>query len=88
MEVARGCLKRTAGTDELNGSSPGSGGPMAIALKRHNGGRVLVFVTGAFAEMPEDVSRICGITARDLAQTHVSYFTTEEHGELRRAKKR
>ena len=46
---------------------------MATALKRHNGGRVLVFVMGAFAEMPEDVNRICDITAHDLARTHVSY---------------
>ena len=42
-------------------------------LKRYNGGRVLVFVIGAFAEMSEDVSRICGIIAHDLARTHVSY---------------
>ena len=47
---------------------------MATALKRHNGGRVLVFVMGAFAEMSEDVSRICGIIAHDLARTHVSYY--------------
>ena len=45
---------------------------MATALKRHNGGRVLVFVVGAFAEMSEDVSRTCGIIAHDLAhQGHV-----------------
>ena len=30
--------------------------PLATALKRYNGGRVLVFVMGAFAEMSEDVS--------------------------------
>jgi len=47
---------------------------MATALKRHNGGRVLVFVVGAFAEMSENVSRICDITARDLERTHVSYY--------------
>ena len=35
------------------------------------GGRVLVFVVGAFAEMSEDVSRICDIIAHDLARTHV-----------------
>ena len=29
---------------------------------------------GAFAEMPEDVSRICDITAHDLARTHVSCY--------------
>ena len=29
---------------------------------------------GAFAEMPEDVNRICGIIAYDLARTHVSYY--------------
>ena len=46
---------------------------MATALKRYNGGRVQVFVMGAFAEMSEDVSRICGIIAHDLARTHVSY---------------
>ena len=44
--------------------------PLHTALKRHTGGRVLVFVVGAFAEMPEDVSRICDITAHDLARTH------------------
>ena len=32
-----------------------------------------VFVVGAFAEMSEDVSRICDIIAHDLARTHVSY---------------
>ena len=47
---------------------------MVTALKRYNGGRVLVFVMGAFAEMSEDVSRICGIIAHDLARTHVSYY--------------
>ena len=44
---------------------------MAVAFKRYNGGRVLVFVMGAFAEMSEDVSRICDIIAHDLARTHV-----------------
>ena len=47
------------------------------ALKRYNGGRVLVFVMGASAEMPEDVSRICEITAHDLARTHVSYYNDD-----------
>jgi len=47
---------------------------MATALKMYNGGRVLVFVVGAFAEMSEDVSRICGIIAHDLARTHVPYY--------------
>ena len=37
---------------------------MVTALKRYNGGRVLVFVMGAFAEMSEDVSRICDIITR------------------------
>ena len=50
---------------------------MATALKRYNGGRVLVFVVGAFAEMPEDVSRICDIFAHDLARTHVSYYNDD-----------
>jgi len=72
-EVARDYLKRAARIDELNGHSSGSNGPMVIALKRHNGDRVLVFVMGAVAEMPGDVSSICGITAHDLAQIHVSY---------------
>ena len=40
---------------------------MATALKRYNGGRVLAFVMGAFAEMSRDVSRICDIIAHDLA---------------------
>ena len=46
-EVARDYLK------ELNGHPPGSNGQMVTALKRYNRGRVLVFVMGAFAEMPE-----------------------------------
>ena len=29
---------------------------------------------GAFAEMSEDVSRICDIIAHELARTHVSYY--------------
>jgi len=57
-EVARDYLKRAARIDKPNGHPPGSDGQMATALKRHNGGRVLVFVMGAFAEMSEDVSRI------------------------------
>jgi len=47
---------------------------MAIALMKHNGGRVLVFVMCEFTEMPGYVSRICEITAHDLARTHVSYY--------------
>ena len=46
--------RRTARIEELNSHSPGSGGPMAAALKRYNGGRVLVFVMGAFAGMSGD----------------------------------
>jgi len=75
--VARDYLKRAARIDELNGHPPGSDGPTAPALKRHNGGRVLVFVVGAFAEMSEDMSRICGIIAHDLARTHVSYYNDD-----------
>ena len=56
---------------------PGSDGQMLAALKRYNGGRVLVFVMGAFAEMSEDVSRICDIIAHDLARTHVSYYNDD-----------
>ena len=51
VEVARDYLKRAAKLGELNGHPPGSDGPMATALKRYNGGRGLVFVVGAFAEM-------------------------------------
>ena len=29
---------------------------------------------GAFAEMPGEVSRVCGIIARDLVRTHVLYY--------------
>ena len=47
---------------------------MATALQKYNGGRVLAFVMGAFAEMSGDVSRICGIIAHDLARIHVSYY--------------
>jgi len=38
---------------------------------------VLVFVVGAFAEMSEDVNRICDIIAHDLARTHVSYYNDD-----------
>ena len=34
-------------------------------------------VVGAFAEMSEDVSRICDIIAHDLARTHVSYYNDD-----------
>ena len=71
-KVARDNLKRAARIDELNGHSPGSDGPMVTALKRHNGGRVMVFVMDTFTELPGDVSRICGIIARDLARIHIS----------------
>ena len=50
---------------------------MVTALRRYNGGRVLVFVMGAFAEMSEDVSRICDIIAHELARTHVSYYNDD-----------
>jgi len=79
-DVARDYLKRAARVDELNGHPPGSDGPMATVLKRYNGGRVLVFVMGAFAEMSGDVSRICDITAHDLARTHVSYYNDDAKG--------
>ena len=72
MKNKRDYLKRAARIDELNGHPPGSDGQMVTALKRYNGGRVLVFVMGAFAGMSEDVSRICDIIAHDLARTHVS----------------
>jgi len=81
-EVARDYLKRAARIDEVKGHPPGSDRPMATALKRYNGGRVLVFVMGAFAEMPKDVSRICDITAHDLTRTHVSYY----NGDAKRTK--
>ena len=76
-EVARDYLKRAARIDELNGHPQGSDGQMVTALKRYNGGRVLVFVMGAFAEMSGDVSRICDIIAHDLARTHVSYYNDD-----------
>ena len=34
-------------------------------------------MVGAFAEMSKDVSRICDITAHDLARTHVSYYNDD-----------
>ena len=61
-EGARDYPKRAARIGELNGHPPGTGGPMATALKGHNGGQVLVFVMGAFAEMSGDVSRSCDIS--------------------------
>ena len=76
-EVARNYPKRAARIDEFNGHPPGSDGRMATALKRFSVGWVLVFVVGAFAEMSEDVSRICDIIAHDLARTHVSYYNDD-----------
>ena len=75
--VARGYLKRAARVDELNGHPSGSDGSMVTALKGHNRGRVLVFVMGAFAEMPGDAGRICNTIANDLARTHVSYYSDD-----------
>ena len=76
-EVARDYLKRAARIGKLNGHPPGSDGPMATALKKYNGGRVLVFVMGAFADMSGDVTRICDIIAHELARTHVSYYNDD-----------
>ena len=76
-EVAWDYPKRAARIGELNGHPPGSGEPVVTALKGYNGGRVLVFVMGAFAEMPGDVSRICDIIAHELARTHVSYYNDD-----------
>ena len=50
---------------------------MATALKKYNRGCVLVFVMGAFADMPGDVTRICDIIAQELARTHVSYYNDD-----------
>ena len=50
---------------------------LCLSPLKHNGGRVLVFMVGAFAEMPEDVSCICDIIAHDLARTHVSYYNDD-----------
>ena len=41
-KAARYYLKRVVRIGELNGHPPGSEGPMATALKRYNGGRVLI----------------------------------------------
>ena len=77
-EVARGYLKRATRIDKLNGHPPGSYGPMATAFnKKNTGGRVLVFVMGAFAEISGDVSRICGIIAHKPAWTHASYYNDD-----------
>ena len=45
---------------------------MLTALWKYNGGRVFVFVMGAFVDISEDVSRICDIIAHGLARIHVS----------------
>jgi len=50
---------------------------MVTALKRHNGGRILVFVMSACAKIPGDVSRVCGIIFHDLARIHVSYYNDD-----------
>ena len=61
-------------------SCGGAAGPGYLRMyERYNGGRVLVFVVGAFAEMSEDVSRICDIIAHDLARTRVSYYNGSSH---------
>ena len=44
-------MPQAASGTGMNGHPPGSDGQMVAALKRYNGGRVLVFVVGAFAEM-------------------------------------
>ena len=73
-EVARNYLKRAAKINELNGHPPGTDGLIVTVLERFNGGRVLVFVMGTFAEMPGDVSRIQDITTHDLTRIHVSCY--------------
>ena len=55
---------------------------MVTTLKKYNGGRVLVFVMGAFAEMSGDVTRICDIIAHELVRAHVSYY----NGDAKRTK--
>ena len=79
-EVARDYLKRAARIGELNGHPPGSDGPMATALKRCNGGRVLVFVVGAFAEMSGDVSRMQRCRRTRTIRTATSFSTTPRGG--------
>ena len=81
-EVARDYLKRAARIGKLNGHPPGTDGLMVTALEGHNGGQVLVFVMGAFAEMSGDASRNCDIIAHELAQTHVPYY----NGDAKRTK--
>ena len=71
------CSNRKTEKSELNGHPPGSDGQMVAALKRYNGGRVLAFVMGAFAEISEDLSCVCDITAHDLARTHVAYYNDD-----------
>jgi len=50
---------------------------MVTALKRYNGGRVLVFGWARSRRCRGDVSRIFDITARDLARIHVSYYNDD-----------
>ena len=47
---------------------------MAIVAQEVQRGPGAGLVMGAFAEMSEDVSRICDIIAQDLARTHVSFY--------------
>ena len=51
--------------------------PEAKKVAQYNRGQVLVFVMGAFAEMSEDVNRICEIIAHELARAHVSYHSND-----------
>ena len=60
----------------MNKFTTNSGGPNGHRTRELQQGQVLIFVMGAFAEIPGGVSRICSISiiARDLARTHVSYY--------------
>ena len=50
---------------------------MLTALKKYNGGRVLVFVVGAFVKMSGGASRICGTIAHELARIQVPYYNDD-----------
>jgi len=62
-----GAAKGGRMTDSRGWCLPGKPDVPVLAEACGARGRVLVLVMASFAEMPGDVSRICGIIAHDLA---------------------
>jgi len=60
---------------DLLGIPEGADGPMVQALKQYRGGRVLVPVVGAFAEMSSDTELIADLIATALAADHIQFYS-------------